>query len=103
MSCFYMDAGIDTGRIIATHEFPPTRLKIDPEGYEESQIYDGLLAFYDVFLRAELLGQLLKVHGPSADYASLPTKEQDPALGRSYFTMHPRVRERVVRELFLTK
>lgn len=100
MSCFYMNAGIDTGDIIVTREFESVRFKIDPQEFSESQIYEAVMAFYDVLLRANVLRELL-VSFRNSDFDQLPNEKQDPAVGRTYFTMHPKLRKRVVQKLFL--
>jgi hypothetical protein len=89
-SCFYMDVGLDTGALSATREFPAPRfaalrreIESDPELF-----YRALLFAYDPHQRAEtFLDALAKGDDPGA----LPAREQDPAEGRQYFAMHPRL------------
>ncbi|MCW5875079.1 MAG: hypothetical protein KIS88_10580 [Anaerolineales bacterium] len=101
MSCFYMNAGIDTGDIIATHEFEPLRFGVDKTKYTPDQLYEAVMAFYDVLLRGDLLHRLLVTHGSEADYSRLPSQKQDPAEGRTFFTMHGALRAQILQDLFL--
>jgi hypothetical protein len=91
-SCFYMDVGLDTGPLIATREFelpsfPGLRgqIKDDPELF-----YRALLFAYDPHLRAETF---LDALSKGSDPAALPAHDQDPAEGRQYFAMHPRLQD----------
>lgn len=101
MSSFYMNEGIDTGQVIATREFTLPHFELDSNCLGTDQIYNGLLAFYDVLLRGEMLEDLLRKYGATANYADLSCHSQDPNEGRTYFTMHPSLRARVLQELFL--
>ncbi|MCM8594229.1 hypothetical protein [Accumulibacter sp.] len=96
-SCFYMDAGIDTGRLIATAEYEPPRwsgLRADADG-----LYHALLYCYDPHLRAALLISVLERLAPGQDLAALETAAQ-PHGGGHYYTMHPELRARVLARLF---
>jgi hypothetical protein len=91
-SCFYMDPGLDTGPLIATREFPAPRfgalrrdIESDPELF-----YRALLFAYDPHLRAETF---LDAVARGDDPGALPAREQDPAAGRQYFAMHPRLQD----------
>lgn len=96
-SCFYMDAGIDTGRLIATAEYEPPRwpgLDASPQA-----LYHALLQCYDPHLRAMLLVSLLERLPPGQDLACCAAVAQPGPAGGQYFTMHPALRERVLARL----
>lgn len=96
-SCFYMDAGIDTGRLIATAEYEPPHwagLRADPAG-----LYHALLHCYDPHLRASLLVSLLERLTPGQDLEALEATEQPHGTGGHYYTMHPELRARVLARL----
>ncbi len=95
-SCFYMDAGIDTGRLIATAEYPMPRwsgLAVDPD-----VLYNALIYCYDPHLRAALLVDVLRGVAGDGDLANLPAASQ-PHEGGHYFTMHRAIRDRVLSRL----
>jgi hypothetical protein len=95
-SCFYMDAGIDTGKLIATAEYPMPHwpnLKVDPE-----TLYSALIHCYDPHLRAALLVEVLKGPGRDGDLANLPASSQTHD-GGHYFTMHRTIRHRALSRL----
>lgn len=92
MSCFYMNAGIDTGDIIHTREFePPAYPELAPHiERDPSGVYGSVLQAYDPHLRAEvLLDVVAKANG--GDLRSLPSTRQNPADGRNFYWMHPKL------------
>ncbi|WP_141211484.1 hypothetical protein [Rhodoferax sp. TH121] len=96
-SCFYMDAGIDTGRLIATAEYESPRwpgLRAEP-----AALYHALLQCYDPHLRASLLVSVLERMSPDQDLANLEADVQPHANGGHYYTMHPELRGRVLAQL----
>lgn len=96
-SCFYMDAGIDTGQLIATTEFENPRwsgLQVEPE-----QLYHALIHCYDPHLRASLLVWVLAQFGTDRDLADLEATVQQYELGGHYYTMHPAIRSRILARL----
>ena len=96
-SCFYMDAGIDTGRLIDTAEFDPPHwpgLRTAPDN-----LYQALLYCYDPHLRATLLVSLLERLAPGQDLADLDAAAQPNEPGGHYYTMHPELRARVLARL----
>ena len=98
-SCFYMDAGIDTGRPISTAEFDPPRwpgLQATPDS-----LYQALLYCYDPHLRASLLVSLLERLSPCQDLAELESSAQPHEPGGHYYTMHPELRARALARLCL--
>jgi hypothetical protein len=97
MSCFYMNAGIDTGSIIKTMEFdPPVIPEIRPLlEAKQDIVYAALLYAYDPHLRARLFTEVVRAAGGSG-LATLPSTPQDPASGRNFYWMHPRLQRRVL-------
>jgi hypothetical protein len=97
-SCFYMDAGIDTGNLIATAEYAMPRwpgLNAAPD-----VLYEALIHCYDPHLRASLLVDVLKGPGRNGDgdLASLPASTQVHG-GGHYYTMHRLLRDRALSRL----
>lgn len=94
-SCFYMDSGIDTGRLIATAEYERPHwpgLHADP-----TALYHALLQCYDPHLRAALLISILKRLARGQDLDSLKATAQPG--GGHYYTMHTALRARVLERL----
>lgn len=99
VSCFYMDAGIDTGRVIDTAEFEPPRwpgLQASPDS-----LYQALLYCYDPHLRASLLVSLLERLAAGTDLAEMDATAQPHESGGHYYTMHPELRARALARLCL--
>jgi len=95
-SCFYMDAGIDTGQLIATAEYQKPRwpgLSVPPD-----VLYNALIHCYDPHLRAALLIDVLQGPSKSGNLAEMPAVEQKPD-GGHYYTMHKALRDRVLSDL----
>jgi hypothetical protein len=96
MSCFYMNAGIDTGDIILTREFdPPLYPQLNDIG-DTDLAYRALLHAYDPHLRAQTLLDIVKL-SPDGRLGDLPSTRQAPGAGRSYFWMHPRLVAKALR------
>lgn len=94
-SCFFMDAGIDTGRVIGTAEYETPHwagLRVEPV-----ELYHALLQCYDPHLRASLLLSIL-LESPGLDIAALEASIQ-PQGGTHYYSMHPEMRARVLSRL----
>lgn len=92
MSCFYMNAGIDTGDIIHTREFAPPAypellpyIERDPSG-----VYGSVLLAYDPHLRAETLLDVV-AKSQNGDLRSLASAMQNAAEGRNFYWMHPKL------------
>jgi hypothetical protein len=100
MSCFYMNAGIDTGDVIHTREFAEPRFPELAQAFAASpdMAYNALLHAYDPHLRAMTLLDVVRgARGAALD--SLPARRQMPASGRSYFWMHPRLTRKVLGQI----
>ena len=98
-SCFYMNSLIDGGDIIATCDFDRPRFDPSIRRFEPESIYIGLLRCYDPWLRATLLSQVLTALQRDQDLGRLPAEPQTVTVGRTFFTMHPRLRNRVIEAL----
>jgi hypothetical protein len=100
MSCFYMNAGIDTGDVIHTQEFPPPRFPDLARQFDDEHdlAYAALLHAYDPHLRAMTLMEVV-AKARSISLGRLPVRSQAPGSGRSYFWMHPRLVRKVLRQI----
>lgn len=97
-SCFYMSEGIDTGDVIYKRQFDMPRLQLGQAAFRHDQLYAALLAGYDPMLRATTLVEVLKKFGSIA-LDRLPANPQPVAAGRTYFFMHPKVRDCVINRI----
>jgi len=98
-SCFYMNAGIDTGDIILTKEFDPVRLP-DCDQETPDQLYDAILRFLDPHLRAQTFVDVVKMsEEQDQPLDQLPSRRQDPNEGRTYFFMQSKLKRIVVESL----
>lgn len=94
-SCFYMNAGIDTGDIIHTQDFELPKFdfsKID----NKDKIYAALLNYYDPHIRAKVLIEVLK---KTQGLSFIKTKKQSPSEGRTYFAMHKTLIQKVLEKI----
>lgn len=91
VSCFYMDAGIDTGTIIQTKEWEIPHFSSDPiEGLDLDTLYRALLYSFDPHLRAELFSEVVENFYSTLN--EVPSKPQNPHEGRTYYAMHPKIK-----------
>ena len=94
-SGFYMNPGIDTGDIMIRREYELPQFdkqKFHPEWTFED-LYKALLFSYDAHLRASTLLELVgfaQRNGYALD--QLPSERQTESEGRTYFFMHPKLR-----------
>ena len=96
-SCFYMNAGIDTGDVIYSKEFDFNKIELSVN-YEYEVIYEALLSFIDSYYRALTLLDVLKKYEHLSD---IPVTKQDPTAGTTYFTMHNKMIEVVLNKCIL--
>lgn len=91
VSCFFMDAGIDTGALIARKEFdrPDLHSLAGQLPQDPDVLYAALLHAYDPHLRASLL---LDVLGGNPDLKALSGQPQPEGDEPAYCWMHPRLR-----------
>ena len=100
VSSFYMNAGIDTGGIIAAEDHRP--LQVDSEGADRPNdltLYRALFSFVDPVIRAEHLIQNVVCDG-NRDLYSLPSTGQTEAEGVTYHFMHEKLRSCALHMLF---
>lgn len=88
-SCFYMNAGIDTGDLIHQEEFENIKFpSIRPLYKNYSQdIYKALLSAYDPHYRAKLLINVIK--SVDGDLSLLKAQKQQNKGSREFYAMHP--------------
>jgi hypothetical protein len=100
MSCYYMNAGIDTGDIILTREFeaPHFPALAGMFAREPDLAYRALLHAYDPHLRAMTLLDVVAAAG-GAPLDGLASVRQQPDAGRSFFWMHPRLVRHVLTQI----
>lgn len=75
VTAFWMDAGIDTGRILYRREFDPPCFAVAETGSEWERMYRALLLYYDTHLRAQTLLELDQYRG-SRSWEELPVESQ---------------------------
>ena len=97
VSCFYMDAGIDTGNLIAQKEFdlPCINVGAPTTAEEEDILYRALLIAYDPHLRASMLRDIVVAHDGKG-LGALKTSDINNKSSESYLWMHPQMRQRVI-------
>lgn len=98
-SCFYMNEGIDTGDVILTREFDYPSFSISNGQYSYDVLYRALLDFYDPWLRSCLLVEVLRNFSSVEDFKDIPVVKQNPSEGRTYFFMHPKLRDSVINRM----
>ena len=97
-SCFYMEAGLDTGALVGAEEFPRiTFPRSLTDSLDDAMLYRALFSFYDPVLRAKMLTNVLRA---GADPLNLPAEPQDTRVGVTYHFMSPAVRRAALGELF---
>jgi hypothetical protein len=97
MSCFYMNAGIDTGAVIRTREFDAPQMPVIGDALRTSPetVYAALLYAYDPHLRAQLFTEVV-VAANGERLESLPNVAQPAESGRNFYWMHPRLQRHVM-------
>ncbi len=90
-SCFYMNAGIDTGDLLYQEEFELHKFPEITPLLEENylQVYRALLEGYDLHLRANVLTKV--INSVAGDLSQLKGVPQNLKNGREYYSMHSRL------------
>ena len=97
-SCLFLDAGIDTGPVVAARDLPHVRFPVaDAARPDDKSLYRALYSFWDPFLRARLLVDVLH---DTPDLAALVPPPQDAAAGTVFHFMNPALRKKVLADLF---
>ncbi|MGE3166503.1 MAG: formyltransferase family protein [Planctomycetota bacterium] len=99
-SAFFMDAGIDTGDLIAAADAPPIEVSLPNASRPSSDLlYRSVFSYIDPLLRARFLCDHV-LPNPPDDLRDLPARPQRPTDGQTYHFMHPRLRERALAHIF---
>lgn len=99
MSTFYLATGLDTGDLVAVREYPRLRFAIDRAAAADDQtLYRAIFSFIDPLLRADALVRTLAAADWDVD--RLTARPQDTGCGTTFHFMHPRLRGRVLTQLF---
>jgi len=98
-SCFFMNSGIDTGDIIAVKEFPTPSFNLSMQSIDWDIFYNAMLYAYDPHLRASLLLDVLQENQDRSDLKTIPSHSQEPGSGRTFFTMHQKIKNKVMYQL----
>ncbi len=100
MSCFHLAGGLDTGDLVAVHDYPRLSFAL-PHAHrpDDQTLYRALFGFADPLLRADLL--VNQVLAETTDPATWPTTRQDVETGVTCHFMHPLLRRRALEALFL--
>jgi hypothetical protein len=95
MSGFYMNSGIDTGKVVATEEYArPVFPKDAARRFGTDAIIRTLLQVYDPILRGRMLIKIVRdMEEQGESLENLPALPQDRSEGRTYYFMHGRVME----------
>lgn len=99
-SCFYMNAGIDTGSLIMQKEYQQQQFAALQPLYEEntSEIYYAILLSYDPHFRAKLLIDVITdVNG---DLNAIKATPQNLTTGNEFFSMHPELIKQSIKKYF---
>lgn len=99
-SCFYMNAGIDTGNLIMQKEYDQKQFPTLQPLYEEnaSEIYYAILLSYDPHFRARLLGDV--INHVNGDLHAIKAIPQDLSTGNEFFSMHPELVKQSIKKFF---
>lgn len=101
VSAFVMAPGLDEGDVLATRELEPLTVSLpDGERPDDETLYRSMFSFIDPLLRAEVL--VTDVLEPWNGEGALPAQPQDLDQGVTFHFMHPIVRQRALRELFVS-
>jgi hypothetical protein len=112
MSCFFMDTGIDTGKVLFKKEYKPVQVKKEmliKNSIGGDKFYKMLLTYYDPVMRAiafsqfcEQLKQGLTSHDELVSFTNIPKEEQNNKEGETFFSMHKRLREVVIEHTLIS-
>jgi hypothetical protein len=97
-TCFFMDAGIDTGNIINAAFLPQIKLPTAATDLDKKMTYRLLYSFIDPWVRSVVLRDTLR----STHYLKNITSTPQPIeIGTTFHFMHDRVSSKVIKK-FLT-
>lgn len=99
VSCFFMNEGIDTGDVVATHEYELKPAHV-PRRYLAKRMMDlsakAVLDALDPWYRGDMLRRLLREEPQPSRWSS---RKQPPGSGKVYYFPHPLLRDKAVRRL----
>jgi hypothetical protein len=99
-ACFYMNEGIDTGEIIEATDLAAMTFEIAGADRPDDQtLYRAIFSYYDPMMRATLFSKVLKRFGGHMPESG---SVQSANAGMTYHFMHPQLRARVLRRIFIS-
>ena len=96
-SCFYMNAGIDTGDLILAKEYGLPEMFLQ-DRFSKEVIYKGALMAIDPHIRAQLLLDVVEKHGDQI--GKVKASPQNPNLGEFYYHMHAKLKDKVINSIW---
>ena len=100
-SCFYMNAGIDTGEIIESTDFPVVKFGVpDSKRPDDRTLYQALFSFYDPLMRAKLFNDVVSKYGGELPGSGVAQSTDE---GITYHFMHDQLKELALRQIFVSE
>jgi hypothetical protein len=96
-SCFYMNAGIDTGDLILAKEYGLPKMFL-ADKFSNEVIYKGALMAVDPHVRARLLLDVIVKYEDQIGHVS--ALAQSPLAGDYYFHMHAKLKNKVINSVW---
>ena len=96
-SCLYMAPGIDTGDIVKPCWLEPVNFAVDATDYDAKTLYRAVYAFFDPWVRAFVLREVLQQFG---SFDKMPSASQNENDGLTYHFMHPILQKAALSTLF---
>ncbi len=96
-TCFYQNAGIDTGDIIESRQFSAISFALPKPRLDIQTLYRLIYCFYDPFIRAALLASIIKSY---SSYINIATSPQDSTAGLTYHFMNDDLKKFVMQKIF---
>ena len=98
-TCFFMDAGIDTGNIINAAFLPQIKLPATASSLDVNMTYRLLYSFIDPWIRASVLRDTLRLTDYFENIVSTP---QEIDTGTTFHFMHTNMSSKVIKK-FITE
>ena len=99
-TCFFMDTGIDTGKIINTAFLPHIKLPVAARDLDVQLSYRLLYCFIDPWVRSVVLRDTLR----STDYLeSIKSTPQLLKMGTTFHFMHSNISSKIIKEVIIEK
>jgi len=87
-TCFYMSPGIDTGDIVKSCWLPKVRFGLQENRYDAKILYRAIYSFFDPWVRAYVLREVLQSHSSLTNIRTYPQSEGE---GLTYHFMHSKI------------